>query len=163
MLELFQGLRQPLLIILIYNQPIHFFISHKMAHSECSEPNVFSLRFSYRSPNVMVFGSRACGVIKFGSVMRGDTLMISAATRRYTDQNVRVPSPLSLLLYLALSPFHHIMCKYSKKAADCKAGGLSPGSDNVRTSIVDLQSSRTVANKYVMFKPPNLWYFVTLS
>lgn len=155
MLVLSQSLRQALFVVLIYNHPIHFYISHWMAHSErvqwtrcrCWSPLnslVKALMWWYLEADL-------CGVIRFGSVMRGDTLMISATSTRYVDRHVHVPSPLSP----PFVPSRPVMW-YSEKVADRKARGLSPGSDNVRTSTVGLQPPRTVTHKYVIFKPPSM-------
>lgn len=38
--------------------------------------------------------------------------------------------------------------------------GLKPGNKSAGTVILDFPVCRTVRNKYLMFQPPGLWYFV---
>lgn len=53
------------------------------------------------------------------------------------------------------------MQAYIKKAAAYKLGrGLSKGTESASTLILYFPVFRTVKNKYLLFKPPILWYFI---
>ena len=53
------------------------------------------------------------------------------------------------------------MCGHSKKVAICKPEReLSSGSKSAGTVILDFLAFKLVGYKFLLFKPPSLWYFV---
>ena len=61
-----------------------------------------------------------------------------------------------------LGSFHCLPPQHSKKMAIYKPGREhSPEADHPCTPISDLLGSKTVRNKFLLFKPPGLWYLVT--
>ena len=53
------------------------------------------------------------------------------------------------------------MWGHSEKTAIYKPGrGSSPGTESVSTLILDFQPPEFWENKFLLFKPPSLWYFV---
>ena len=52
------------------------------------------------------------------------------------------------------------MWSYSKMAAyESEVSGLLLGTESAGALFLDLQASRSVRNKCLLFKLPNLWYF----
>lgn len=63
---------------------------------------------------------------------------------------------------LPLSLF--VMWRRDRMMAICKPGReFSSGTKSALTLILNLIASRTARNKYLLFKPPSGWYFVTVA
>ena len=53
-------------------------------------------------------------------------------------------------------------CEDTIKRTICKPGGrFSPDSESARNLILDFPNFRTVGNKWLLFKPPSLCYFIS--
>ena len=108
-------------------------------------------------PSVMVFGDGTFGrsLVHEGGVELADE--ISALTRR----DMRA----------FFTPLFPPMWGHSKKAAICKPGRVLPspdqeelsGAESASTSILDFLDSKTVRNKFLLFKPPRVWCLVIAS